>query len=135
MLRYPGTGLWKFYLTGKTMQFSPTYAATISFEYVSKRVGYNAAGAPILSFTADLDEPVFSDDLIKRGLAWAMRVGERLDSADEFMLFQHTIADAIKMDDGGQVVSMGEQTEERGHLFDGGVVVTQNPAGEGLIWS
>jgi len=111
MLRYPGIGLWRFYLTGKVMRFAPTYAPLVSFEYVTKNVGTNAVGAKIMAFTADSDTPIFDDDLMLRGLAWSMRENERLDSASEFQLFQHTIADAIKMDNGGNVVrSMATNT-------------------------
>lgn len=104
MLRYPGLGLYRYYLAGKVMKFAPTYAPLVSFEYVSKNVGTNAAGEKIMAFTADADTPIFDDDLMIPGLAWAMRVGERLDSAEELQLFQHAIADAIKTDNGGFVV-------------------------------
>lgn len=116
MLRYPGLGLWQFYMAGRKMKFTPTYGATISYEYVTSNVGFDAEGAEIASFSNNTDVAIFDDELMRRGMAMAMREMDRMDFAVEAQRFEQLVADRIKMEDGGLIVSHGSSSSQAGWL-------------------
>lgn len=86
---------------------SPGAGQSISYEYISNRIGTNAADAPISRFAADTDVPLWDDELIILGIIANYRQIARMEYASDMQNFQLMMTDRFKADGGVKIYRMG----------------------------
>ena len=82
--------------------YPPTSGDTITYEYISKKWIYQAAGATLYETLAgDTDTFLFSEDLLEQGLVWRFKEAKQLDYAEDLRTYEIIKEQEKKHDRGG----------------------------------
>jgi hypothetical protein len=109
---------YQFIQRGDAILFTPTPAAgeTVAFEYIKNAIGTSSGGSDVAAFTADDDVPLWSEELMIRGVVYMMRQLERLDYDEEMRDFERHYKDETKIDGGSRTIDMNESWDALGSV-------------------
>jgi len=106
----------QFRIQGGKIFFSPNGANdtdTIAFEYKSKNFCQSSGGTGQLKWLADNDTGLLDEDLMTLGITWRWLKRKGLDYAEDFIIYESRVADAMSRDGGKRILDLGNGQESR----------------------
>ena len=103
-LVWPTPGAWIMF--GNVMRFHPVPGAgrTATFPYISKNFARDADGSVKAAFTADTDEFILPERLLRLGLIWKWRQQKRLEYAEDLATYELALAQEQSRDKGARTI-------------------------------
>ncbi len=113
---FTGTGpISEYRIRGNQLLFSPVPSAgdTCAFEYVDKMWCTDSGGTTFrAAVAADTDVMLLDEELMQQGLLWRWRAAKKLDYTEDFITYEHMVADAMARDGTKPVLSMAGPANE-----------------------
>ena len=97
-----------FMIRGTDFLLRTNYAtgATIAYEYIGKHVGTNASNTKIEAFSADSDQPLWDDELMRLGLIWTLLHRDGAQTNTDYEMFVQALHERIGETGSGDALDM-----------------------------
>lgn len=101
-------GWWRLIGGALNIYPAPTASQTIAFEYVSKYWCESSGGTDQVTWAADTDVALISEDLIALGVTWRWLRAKGMDYAEEMATYERELEKAAARDRGLRMVAIGK---------------------------